>query len=120
MAASAVDRASQRLVIGGALRAPHGACALNEPPARRIFRFAGLPCMLEKEVWTAVASNENTNELHWQLKVIKATRTPSFVVAARSRRWEKVTGNDLRSLAARRAARSQRGCLALIGTLAYL
>ena len=30
MAAPGVDRASQRLMLGGSMRAPHGACALDE------------------------------------------------------------------------------------------
>ena len=100
MAATGVDRASQRRMLGGDMRAPHGACALDAPQARSIFRFACRPCDLEKEVWPPLASEENTDELHWQLKVMEATLSATFIVAGRRRRQEKLTGNDLRSLAA--------------------
>ena len=100
MAAAVVDRASPRLVLGGDTRALHGACALDAPAARRKFRFACSPCVLEKEVWPTSASGENICELHRQLNVMKATLAPTFVVSGRSRRREKLTGSDLRSLVA--------------------
>ena len=100
MAATGVDRASQRLMLGGDIPAPQSAWALDSPQARSTFRFACIPCDLEKEVWPALASEENTDELHWQLKAIKATLPATFLVAGRSRRREKMNGYDLRSLAA--------------------
>ena len=100
MAAPAVDRASQRLMLGGDMRAPQSAWALDSPQARSIFRFACSPCVLAKEAWPALASEETTCELHRQLNMIKVTLPPTFLVAGRSRRRNKMTGNDFRSLAA--------------------
>ena len=100
MAATGVDRASQRRMLGGDMLAPHGACALDAPQARSIFRFACRPCDLEKEVWPPLASEENTDELHWQLNAMKATLACTCVVSGRSRGRVKLTSNDLRSLLA--------------------
>ena len=100
MAAPAVDRASQRLVLGGDMRAPQSACALDGPPDRSIFRFACSPCILQDAAWSALASEEYTSELHWQLNSVNATLPATFLVAGRRRRREKLNGYDLRSLAA--------------------
>ena len=100
MAAPGVDRASQRHMLGGGMRAPHGACALDAQPVRSIFRFAFSPCILQDAAWSALASDEVSDELDWQLKVFKAALAPTFVVAGRSRRRENMTGIVLRLLAA--------------------
>ena len=100
MAAQAIDRASQRVVLGGFMRAPHSAWALAEPKARSIFRFPCVPCALQKEAWPALASEENRCELHQQLNVMNGSPACALVVSGRSRRCENLIGNDLRSLAA--------------------
>ena len=72
MAAQAIDRASQRVVLGGFMRAPHSAWALAEPKARSIFRFPCVRCVVEKEAWLALASEENGCKLHWQRNVTRS------------------------------------------------
>ena len=60
MAAPGVDRASQRHMLGGGMRAPHGACALDEQPDRSIFRFACSQCVLQQPTWSESASDRST------------------------------------------------------------
>ena len=101
MAAQAIDRASQRVVLGGGfMRTPHSAWALAKPKARSIFGFPCVPCVLQKEAWPALASEEMCCELHWQLNAMKASLACTCVVSGRSRGRVKLTGSDLRSLAA--------------------
>ena len=100
MAAVAVNRAAERVVLGGGMPAPRGAAALEGPAGGAFFGGACRRCVVSKEAWPPPASNEERCLLHQRLSSISASAPQSFASSGRrDRRAIRLSGSGVRSLA---------------------